>query len=117
LSNRYAAKLATDDSNNLRSSAFAQLLSTRGTYQFAQRWDVSLAGSTMLTEGASWGQFGLGGELGYALMKNLWVSTGYNVLGYRDQDLTGDDVTHRGAFIRMRFKFDENIFKPKGESK
>jgi hypothetical protein len=68
----------------------------------------------MLSHGSGWGQYGLGGELGYGLLRNVWISSGYNVLGYRDPDLTGDDVTRRGAFIRLRFKFDENIFSSSG---
>jgi len=42
---------------------------------------------------------------------------GYNVTGFKDDDLTGENVTRRGAFVRMRFKFDENTFAPKGEAK
>jgi hypothetical protein len=113
-SGRWASKLATDESSGLSSTAFAQLFSSRTTYQFASKWDVSFAGSTMLTHGSGWGQYGLGGELGYGLLRNVWISSGYNVLGYRDPDLTGDDVTRRGAFIRLRFKFDENIFSSSG---
>jgi large repetitive protein len=115
LSSRWAAKIAADDSNGLRNTSIAQLFSSRATYQFARKWDVSFTGSSVLTHGSGWGEYGLGTEIGYALMKNVWLSSGYNVFGYRDQDLTGDDVTRRGAFLRLRFKFDENIFKPKGE--
>jgi uncharacterized repeat protein (TIGR01451 family) len=115
LSSRWAAKIAADDSNGLRNTSIAQLFSSRATYQFARKWDVSFTGSSVLTHGSGWGEYGLGTEIGYALMKNVWLSSGYNVFGYRDQDLTGDDVTRRGAFMRLRFKFDENIFKPKGE--
>jgi hypothetical protein len=31
------------------------------------------------------------------------------VIGFRNQDLAGEDITRRGPFIRLRFKFDENI--------
>jgi hypothetical protein len=55
----------------------------------------------------------MGFETGYKLVQNLWISTGYNLLGFRNPDLRGEDVTRRGAFIRMRFKFDENVFSPR----
>jgi hypothetical protein len=55
-------------------------------------------------------QYGMGGEVGYRVARNLWLSAGYNVLGYQDQDLAGDDTTRKGAYIRLRFKFDENLF-------
>jgi len=114
-SGRWAAKLATDNSNGLQSSTAAELFSVRETFQFAKKWDISMSESTILTHGIGWGEYGLGAELGYGILKNVWVSSGYNVFGFRDPDLAATDVTRRGAFIRLRFKFDEKIFQPKGE--
>jgi trimeric autotransporter adhesin len=53
----------------------------------------------------------LGAELGYLVMANLWVSGGYNFTGYRDDDLTDANTTTKGAYMRLRFKFDEDLFK------
>jgi hypothetical protein len=51
----------------------------------------------------------LGGELGFQLQKNLWLSTGYNVSGFADPDLVSSNFTTRGVFVRIRMKFDESI--------
>jgi hypothetical protein len=48
--------------------------------------------------------------VGYSVATNLWVSAGYNFFGYRDTDLAGADYTAKGPFVRLRYKFDENIF-------
>jgi len=40
-------------------------------------------------------------------MKDLWFSVGYNALGLSDRDLTAGEYTSRGAYMRLRFKFDE----------
>jgi hypothetical protein len=56
-------------------------------------------------------QYGVGVEGGRQVMRNLWLALGYNVLGYRSGDLAGDDSTRRGAYVRLRFKFDENLFR------
>ena len=40
-------------------------------------------------------------------MKDLWVSAGYNFVGLKDRDLTANEYTSKGAYIRLRFKFDE----------
>ena len=53
---------------------------------------------------------GLGIELGFLVMENLWVSGGYNFFGYRDEDLASGEYTSKGAFIRLRYKFDEDLF-------
>jgi hypothetical protein len=52
----------------------------------------------------------LGAELGYQLSNGLWLSAGYNVIGLHDPDLSGSDYTDSGAYIRLRFKFDERLF-------
>ena len=64
----------------------------------------------MFGKGAQSKYYGLGLELGFMVMENLWLSTGYNVFGYRDDDLTSGEYTNKGAFIRMRYKFDEDLF-------
>jgi hypothetical protein len=40
----------------------------------------------------------------------LWLSVGYNWLNYTDADLVGTDFTVDGAYLRLRFKFDEDLF-------
>jgi hypothetical protein len=49
------------------------------------------------------------------VMENLWLSAGYNWFGYKDQDLTGGDYTNKGAFVRLRYKFDEDLFRAKSK--
>lgn len=116
ISGRYAAKRNLDTSSGLSSSAVTQLAAGRGTWDLGKRWDVGLSTSSIYSLSTSSRQYGAGAEIGYRIMGNMWVSTGYNVLGFRDDDLTGENVTRRGAFVRMRFKFDENIFAPRRET-
>jgi hypothetical protein len=50
--------------------------------------------------------------VGYLLKQNLWLSAGFNAAGFAgDADLTGYEYTRRGVYLRLRFKFDENLFK------
>jgi len=35
------------------------------------------------------------------------VSAGYNFVGLNDRDLTANEYTSKGAYVRLRFKFDE----------
>ncbi len=50
-------------------------------------------------------------SLGYVLMKNLWVSAGYNWGGYRDSDFSQSDWTNRGPFVSFRYTFDQETVK------
>jgi large repetitive protein len=109
-SGRYAAKRVNENSNGLASRNTTQLLAGRAVWEIAPRWDASLNASTMVGRGLSANQYGLGVELGFMVMENLWVSAGYNWFGYKDDDLAFGEYTNKGAFIRLRYKFDEDIF-------
>ena len=110
LSGRFAAKWLNDQSFGNRNKSTAQLLGLRGTYEINHHWDVSAFGSTLFGRGDVGRQYGLGVEVGYMITANLWLSAGYNFFGFRDDDLGGGDYTNRGTFLRMRFKFDEDLF-------
>ena len=57
-------------------------------------------------------QHALGVEVGYLLQQNLWLSAGVNLTGFSgDADLAGYEYTRSGAYLRLRFKFDETLFK------
>jgi hypothetical protein len=89
----------------------AQLLAARLVYDFTERWDIG-ALAAVQTGQQSARQTAYGVELGYLLQTNLWVSAGFNASGFSgDADLTGYEYTRRGAYLRLRFKFDENLFK------
>ena len=104
---RYAAKISQAGDDIAKSSYWAQLAHVRYTKDLTPEWDVGVQGGLLYGKGGAL-QSTLGMEVGYQLMRNLWISGGYNILGLKDPDLTGADHTSRGAYLRLRFKFDEN---------
>lgn len=103
---RYAAKVSRADDGELASRYWAHLLQGRYTQDLNRDWDVGVQAGLLYGKGGAL-QRTLGMELGYQLTKDLWVSAGYNVVGLRDRDLTANEYTSKGAYIRLRFKFDE----------
>jgi uncharacterized repeat protein (TIGR01451 family) len=88
-------------------STFTWLTSLHYTAEVHRRWTVG--GSLRRfkqdrTNTETWGQ---GVEVGYLLLRNLWVTGGYNFTGFDDDDFPGTDRTNEGAFLSVRFKFDE----------
>ncbi len=110
LSGRYAIKWGRDRSQYVSSSSVNQLLAGRALYDINERWDLGLQASTLFTSGGS-SQQGMGGEVGYRVKTNLWVSMGHNLLGYKEADLADEQHTERGTYLRLRFKFDENLLE------
>ncbi len=107
---RLAGKQQTDYFAQSRDKFRAYLVGARVTYGLSERWDVSGATYQMWTPGGA-RQYAIGAEVGYMITSNLWLSAGYNVRGFRDDELSGGEYTNQGVFLRLRFKFDENLFK------
>ena len=109
---RFAAKWQKDRLEaGVPSSFRAQLLAGRLVYDITEHWDVGvLAAAQFGQNGAR--QTAYGAEVGYLLQQNLWLSAGYNHAGFRgDADLTGYEYTQQGAYLRLRFKFDETLWR------
>lgn len=90
----------------------AHVLVNRWQYEINDRWG---AGSMLALESnrdASLLHGGLGLELGYLAMTNLWLSLGYNAFGFEADDLDGAGVTQQGGYFNFRFKFDEYSLLP-----
>jgi uncharacterized repeat protein (TIGR01451 family) len=111
---RYATRLTIDESDSLASNSADNLLSGRMTYDLNPKWDLGV--NTMIGFSRGFGslKYGFGPECGRMLAKNVWLSFGYNVFGFNDTDLTSEKETDRGAFVRLRYKFDERIFQKGG---
>ena len=113
-SGQYAVKRVNERfSEGVSDSFTAHLLAGRVTYDITERWDVGGTASMLYSPRGSSKQYGVGVEAGYLVMDNLWVSLGYNFTGFRDDDLVDSNYSQRGVYLRMRFKFDEDLFKSK----
>lgn len=108
VSAKVAAKSVKERVQTEQSDFNAVLVGTRVTYDITPAWDLSLMGQMLKGQGSR--QYALGSELGYAVARNLYLGFGYNVSGFVDKDLTGDEYTAKGVFMRLRFKFDEDSF-------
>ena len=111
LSGHYAGKYTEYTADSLTSDNTAHALYGRGLYDISERWDVGLQAGTYWNKQADDMSYMLGAEVGYSPMTNLWLSLGYNFMGFEDEDIAYDDTTQQGAYFRLRFKFDEDLFK------
>lgn len=112
LSGRVSAKWQDDRFEGGTESRFrGQWLSGRIVYDLGKNWDVGIAAALQRGQGGA-RDTACGVEVGYLLATNLWLSAGYNRTGFSaDRDLSGYEYTQRGAYLRLRFKFDETLFQ------
>ena len=78
---------------------------------FARDWDAGLSASVLSGRSLTERQYGLGAELGRQLPAGTWLSLGFNRFGYRDDELTADEWTRTGGYLRLRARFDESLFR------
>jgi hypothetical protein len=110
----WAGKLTRDESAGLTTAAGAQWLHGRVLLDFATDWDAGVSASIRSGRTLAERQFGLGIELGRQLPANTWLSFGFNRFGYRDDELTSEEWTRTGAYLRVRTRFDESLFRRDG---
>ncbi|MGI9134240.1 MAG: hypothetical protein ACR2I0_09920, partial [Rhodoferax sp.] len=106
LTTRLAVKNVNLQDAVVAASYQAGLLHLRATHDIGTDWDLGLQTGLFAGQGGA-AQSAVGLEVGYMLMKNLWLSGGYNFTGLNDPDLAGANYTKSGAYVRLRFKFDE----------
>jgi hypothetical protein len=111
----WAGKLTRHVERRAVSAGGAQWLRGRYTRDLARDFDVALTASALT--GRSWSQhaLGVGAEVGRQLPGGVWLSLGYNLHGYADDALTGEEWTRQGAFLRLRARLDESLLqRPRG---
>ena len=114
LSQHWAIKRAYENYAGLDATRFTAGLSfLRYTHHLNQHWDLDLHGGLLAANSLRHRQWGVGLEVGYLLHDDLWLSLGYNHFGFVEPDLAGADYTQQGLYLRLRWKFDENVFKKK----
>lgn len=112
LTGRLAAKSNRDQNLPAGQENYtAWLVSARTVYDISKKWDIGVLTAVMGSPQGRSRQWANGLEVGYLLAQNLWLSVGHNWSGFSDRDLTGAEYTARGSYVRLRFKFDENLFK------
>ncbi|MBB3474848.1 DUF11 domain-containing protein [Sphingomonas sp. BK345] len=73
-----------------------------------RRFDLGVQGSVQHGISSHTMAFSAGPNVGVSPARDLWISAGYNVSGYRDRDFGQDRYTRRGPYVTLRLKFDRD---------
>ena len=80
-------------------------------YDLTPDWDVGARASVLHTWSSGQLAYSAGPSVGFSPVTNVWLSVGYNVVGYHDRDFSASNYTDHGPYLRMRFKFDQESVK------
>jgi hypothetical protein len=77
-------------------------------------FDIGLHGTLLNSWNANVSDYAVGVDLGWTVARNVWISLGYNVQGFRDQDFEASRYTAQGPYLKFRMKADQDTFKDLG---
>lgn len=78
---------------------------------FGRALDLGLHGARLESREAGVVRHGLGFDVGITPAANVWLSVGYNIVGFDDADFSASRHTSRGPYIAVRIKADQDTFK------
>jgi hypothetical protein len=87
------------------------LLGFEYRYDIAPRWDVAMRSAVLTSHQAGAARYSYGAAVGHSIRPNMWLSVGYNVEGFEDDDFIAADYTAKGPYLKLRMKFDQDLAK------
>lgn len=79
----------------------AYLIAGTVSYNIYKNWTTGINISTIFDSDGNI-NYGLGGEVGYVFESNLWLSVGYNIVGFKDRDFDPAGELNQGVYVRFR---------------
>ena len=76
-----------------------------------EKMDLSLHGNILHSSNADNLHYSFGPAFGVNVYKNAWLSIGYNIDGFEDEDFTAAEYTANGPYLKLRIKFDTNTVR------
>lgn len=107
ISLQYGAKYVRDTIDNKSYSGYTDLIGVEARYDITPKWDVGARTSVLHSWESSQIDYGTGFSIGHSFTENTWVSFGYNITGFKDNDFSGSNFTAKGPFMNFRIKFDQ----------
>ena len=108
---QYAAKYVRSNYSDTGYTGFTDLLGIGMRRDIDPQWDWGLHASVLHTWKSKVVKYGLGADIGHMVMKNAWLSIGYNIIGFHDADFTEARYTAQGPYLKFRIKLDQDSLK------
>jgi len=106
LAGHYGIKYVSTDVGGADYSSVTHLLGGETRFDLTEHIDVGLNGSMLLAQDST--QYAYGPSIGVSPIDNVWLSLGYNIIGYKDEDFAAAEYSQQGVYVKFRFKFDQN---------
>ena len=108
---QYGARFVSSTFEGDEYSGVSDIVGADLRRQLTSRFDLGAHASVLHSWESDVMDYSLGLDVGMTLAKNVWVSVGYNVAGFRDEDFSASRHTAQGPYIQIRMKADQDTFK------
>lgn len=95
----------------IESNYTAYLIAGGLSYNIYKNWTTGINMSTIFDSDKN-SDYGIGFEVGHIFKSNLWLSLGYNIVGFKDRDFDPTGELNQGLYIRFRMNIGD-IFEKK----
>lgn len=102
-----SGKYMKDKYEGVSENHLAYLIVTGVTHNVTEKIDLGLNLGVLTDHTFNEAKYSLGGEIGYQLPKDIWLSLGYNVMGFSDRELDVNGDYRGGVYLRFRMKLSE----------
>ena len=102
------AELSADGNTH---GGITQLAGLEMRYDLSDKVDVGFRGSVLYSHNSGAAEYSYGPSVGVTPGDNIWLSVGWNIAGFVDDDFTAAEFTRDGPFVQLRIKFDQNTAK------
>lgn len=105
---QYGARYVNETIESGEYRGYTHLPGLEIRYDITKSWDIGIRGSLLHSLETNQLDYAAGLSTGHTVARNLWLSIGYNVTGFRDPDFSRADFTSAGPFFKIRMKFDRS---------
>ncbi|VAW55195.1 hypothetical protein MNBD_GAMMA06-22 [hydrothermal vent metagenome] len=108
ISFNFGLKYVIDTFGKDEYSSVTNLLGTEYRHDLSDKFDVGVHANSYYSANSSTMKYSTGVSFGWNMMRNIWLSIGYNFDGFQDRDFSAAGYTAAGPYIRFRMKFDQD---------
>ncbi len=88
-------------------AAVSHLLGTEYRFDITPLWDLGMQAASTVAAGGAMIKNSCGLSAGLNMARNIWLSAGYNFLGFRDRDFNAAAYTAAGPFLKFRMSLSQ----------
>ena len=111
LSLQYAFKYVRSNFDGQGYTGYTDLVGVDLRRGFGRRFDAGVNTSVYHAWKSGVMDYGLGVDVGFLLATNVWITLGYNLAGFDDDDFREARYTAAGPFLRFSIKADQQTLK------